>query len=76
MDAEVAQGPRGLERAAAGTRGPFGLRHLSSILAGRQAGGVGVGRPHSQALGRRHGSGAVEARGVFELGLLSSILAG
>jgi hypothetical protein len=62
MDVEVAQGPRGLERAAAGARGPFGLRQLSSILAGRQAGGVRLGRPHSQALGRRHGSGAADTR--------------
>ena len=53
---------------AADARGPFGQGQLSSILAGRQAGGVGLVRQHSQALGRRHGSGAADARGPFELG--------
>jgi hypothetical protein len=63
MDAEVAQGPRGLERAAADARGPHGLGQVRRILAGRQGGGVGIGRRDSQALGRGHGSGAADARG-------------
>jgi hypothetical protein len=76
MDAEVAQGPRGLERAAADARGPLEVGHLRRILAGRQGGGVGLGRQDGQALGRGHGSGAADARGPLELGHLRRILAG
>jgi hypothetical protein len=36
-----------MERNAADARGPLGVRQLSSILAGRQAGGVGIGRLHT-----------------------------
>src|ERR1700722_19583460 len=45
----------------------------NSFLAGRQAGGVGIGRRHSQALGRGHGSGAADARGPFALSQLSRV---
>jgi hypothetical protein len=65
-----------MERNAADARGPFELGQLSSILAGRQASGVSLGRHDSQALGRGHKSAAADAQGPFELGLLSSILAG
>src|SRR5436853_63747 len=65
-----------MERNAADARGPFWLRRLSSILAGRQAGGVGLVGQHSQALGRRHGSAAADAQGPFWHRHLSSILAG
>ena len=46
------------------------------ILAGRQAGGVGIGRQDGQALGLCHGSGAPHARGPFGLGQGRGILAG
>ena len=61
MDQTQAISPRKLELAAADARGPFGPGDVSSILAGRQGGGVRLGRQDSQALGRRHGSAAADA---------------
>jgi hypothetical protein len=62
MDQTQAISPRKLELAAADARGPFALGHVSSILAGRQGGGVRLGRRDSQALGHRHGSAATDAQ--------------
>jgi hypothetical protein len=45
-------------------------------LTGRQAGRVWVVRQDGTALGRRHGSGAADARGPLGLGLLSGLLTG
>jgi len=61
---------------SADVSGLFELGHLSSLLAGWQAGSVGLARQDSQALGRRHGSSAADTRGPFGLGQLSSFLAG
>ena len=57
-------------------RGSFSLGHISGILAGRQAGGVRLGRQDGQALGRRYGEGARHARGPFLRRHVSGILAG
>ena len=65
-----------LEFFAADARGPFGCRQRRGILAGRQAGGVGIVRRDGQAMGRGHGSGAAEARGPFECRQRRGILAG
>ena len=44
------------------------LGQRRGLLAGRQAAGVGIGRQDGQALGRRLGSGAADARGPFGSG--------
>jgi WD40 repeat protein len=48
---------RGNESGGTDTQGPFRSSLLGRILAGRQAGGIGFERRHSQALGRGDGSG-------------------
>jgi hypothetical protein len=57
MDLPEADSTSEMERNAADARGPFRLGPLRGSLSGRQAGGVGLGRRDSQALGRRHGAG-------------------
>ena len=70
-------GTRPRERALQHARGPFGLGQLRRLLAGRQAGGVGLGRQDGQALGRGHGSAALQTlEGHSGCGQLGRLLAG
>jgi WD40 repeat protein len=66
MDLPEADSISEIERNAADARGPFRFGQLRGSLSGRQAGGVGLKRRDSQALGRRHGSGAADAQGPFD----------
>jgi hypothetical protein len=58
-----------LERSAADARGPFKFGLVGRLLAGRQAGRVGLRRQHGPALGRGHGGAARRAaRGPLRFG--------
>jgi hypothetical protein len=55
--------------------GAHRLGQRSDVLAGRQAGGVGLGRWDGSALGRGDGRRASDARGAHLLGPRSNVLA-
>ena len=57
-------------------QGPFWLGQVSRVLAGRQAGRVGLRRQDGQALGRGERPRAAPLRGPFELGNVGRLLAG
>ena len=76
MDKDVTKSRRELECHATDARGPLELGPGCGLLAGRQDAGVGVQRPHGQAVGRRVGRRAADAGGPLEPGRGRDLLAG
>ena len=76
MDYKAAESARRLDRSIADARGPRFVCLGRSLLAGREAGRVGVGGQDSQALGLGDRSGPQHARGPHPVSQRRDLLAG